>query len=177
MLENYILFFSVVLRRSFPLLSGNVIPGLKKIGMSKFLIHHSWHITTSPLSRSWGIFISSQLLSHSWGSSNVPFVIPEELLFPIFFLTGYSPVPVLCYSSLLSTLILWQVDFCLKIWRSHWIKSSWSTSEFWKIIFDVTEYEKFQFRFVAESREEETKTVLASRKINHAHFRSASLFR
>ena len=24
-------------------------PVWKKIGMSKFLIHHSWHITTSPL--------------------------------------------------------------------------------------------------------------------------------
>ena len=39
-------------------------------------------IPHSRLRRSWGIFFSSRLLSHSWGSKNVPFVIHEELFFP-----------------------------------------------------------------------------------------------
>ena len=54
-----------------------------------FLLPHSWlsscdeiKIPHSRLRRSWGIFFSSRLLSHSWGSKNVPFVIHEELFFP-----------------------------------------------------------------------------------------------
>ena len=54
-----------------------------------FLLPHSWlsscdeiKIPHSRLRRSWGIFFSSRLLSHSWGSKNVPFVIHEELIFP-----------------------------------------------------------------------------------------------
>ena len=44
-----------------------------------FLLPHEW---LSRLRCSWGIFFSSRLLSHSWGSKNVPFVIHEELFFP-----------------------------------------------------------------------------------------------
>ena len=79
-----------------------------------FPIPHSWlsscgkiKIPHSRLRRSWGIFISSRLLSHSWGSRNVPFVIHEEFIFssfvasrlmrkkphPISFQTGYGSFP------------------------------------------------------------------------------------
>ena len=54
-----------------------------------FLLPHEWlsrrdeiKIPHERRSRSWGIFISLSLLSHSWGSKNVPFVIHEELFFP-----------------------------------------------------------------------------------------------
>ena len=69
-----------------------------------FPIPHSWlsscgkiKIPHSRLRRSWGIFISPRLLSHSWEEWNVPFVIHEKIYFsPLVAspLEGKNPVPI-----------------------------------------------------------------------------------
>ena len=85
---------------SFPLQYENVNPGLERnrdgknslfITHGTFMIPHSWlsscdkiKIPHLPLCCAWGIFISSCLLSHSWGIWNVPFVIRKEFFFPVF---------------------------------------------------------------------------------------------
>ena len=79
---------------------GNVIPGLERnrdgqisslITHGSILIPHSWlssrdeiKIPHLRLRRAWGIFISSLLQSHSWGIKIEPFVIREEIFFPVF---------------------------------------------------------------------------------------------
>ena len=92
---------------------GNVTPGLERnrdgenssfVTHGTFPLPHSWlsscdkiKIPHSRLRRSWGIFISSRLLSHSWGSGNVPFVTHEEFYFPIFVaspLIWENPIPI-----------------------------------------------------------------------------------
>ena len=92
---------------------GNVTPGLERnrdgenssfVTHGTFPLPHSWlsscdkiKIPHSRLRRLWGIFISSRLLSHSWGSGNVPFVTHEEFSFPIFVaapLIWEKPIPI-----------------------------------------------------------------------------------
>ena len=81
---------------------GNVIPGLERnrdeensswVTNGTFPLPHSWlsscddiKIPHWRLHRSWGIFILSQLLSHDWGSGNVPWVTNEEF-YPSLFLS------------------------------------------------------------------------------------------
>ena len=65
---------------------------------------HSWlsscdkiKIPHLRLRRSWGIFISSRLLSQSWGIKIEPFVICEEIIFPTFVaspLMWEKPIPI-----------------------------------------------------------------------------------
>ena len=61
------------------------------ITQGTLIFPHSWlsscgkiKIPHSRLRRSWEIFISPRLLSHSWGNINVPFVIHREFLIPPF---------------------------------------------------------------------------------------------
>ena len=93
-------FGPLFLMAKFSFTYGNANPILEKIRdeqNSSFVTHgtfplpHSWlsscdkiKIPHSRLRRSWGIFISSRLLSHSWGIKIEPFVIREEIFFPVF---------------------------------------------------------------------------------------------
>ena len=62
-----------------------------QITNGSILIPHEWLSRRDEIkfpharrSRKWGNFISSQLLSHEWGSKIEPFVIREEIFFPVF---------------------------------------------------------------------------------------------
>ena len=93
-------FHSRISLAKFSSLYGNVIPGLERnrdgqisslITHGSILIPHSWLSSCDEikfphlrLRRAWGNFISSRLLSHSWGIKIEPFVIREEIFFPVF---------------------------------------------------------------------------------------------
>ena len=91
-----------------------------------FLLPHSWlsscdeiKIPHSRLRRSWGIFFSSRLLSHLWGSKNVPFVIHEELFFPHSSLRdswGKNPSLFLSRPGMAQTLLLQDIPIGHSVW-------------------------------------------------------------